>query len=137
MKDFITKENFIPAHAIKFLFLAAPVVALIPAALAFAAIPLSVPVEIASFMAFGNTYGPYTIYMQSVNMNIGIIYILGVSSLGAYGILLAGWASGNKFSLLGAVRASAQMISYELALGLSIVGILMVYGTFDLNTSHH
>ena len=64
-------------------------------------------------------------------MDIGIIYILGIGSLGAYGILIAGWASGNKYSLLGALRASAQMISYELALGLSIVGILICYSTFD------
>lgn len=130
---FIFKEQFIPANAIKFLFIAAPVVALIPAALAFAAIPLSVPLNIEAFELLGQTWGPYTIDMQSVRMEVGIIYILAVSSLGAYGLLIAGWGSGNKYSLLGALRASAQMISYELALGLSIVGILMIYGTFDLN----
>lgn len=130
---FITKENFVPQRAVKFLYLAAPVVALIPAALAFAAIPLSVPFTIEAFEMMGKTWGPYTIAMQSVTMEIGIVYILGVSSLGAYGLLLAGWASGNKYSLLGALRASAQMISYELALGLSIVGILMIYATFNLN----
>jgi NADH-quinone oxidoreductase subunit H len=81
----------------------------------------------------GQTWGPYVINMQSIKMEVGIIYVLAVSSLGAYGLLIAGWGSGNKYSLLGAIRASAQMISYELALGLSIVGILMIYGTFDLN----
>lgn len=130
---FIFKEQFIPANAIKFLFIAAPVVSLIPAALAFAAIPLSVPINIEAFQMMGQTWGPYVINMQSVKMDVGIIYILAVSSLGAYGLLIAGWGSGNKYSLLGALRASAQMISYELALGLSIVGILMIYGTFDLN----
>lgn len=130
---FIFKEQFIPDNAIKFLFSAAPVVALIPAALAFAAIPLSIPIHISTFEMMGQTWGPYVINMQSMKMEVGIIYVLAVSSLGAYGILIAGWGSGNKFSLLGALRASAQMISYELALGLSIVGILMIYGTFDLN----
>lgn len=130
---FITKEQFVPANGVKFLFLAAPVIALVPAALAFAAIPLSTALQIEPFQFLGQSWGPYTIEMQSVHMNVGIIYILGVSSLGAYGLLIAGWASGNKYSLLGALRASAQMISYELALGLSIVGALMIYGTFDLN----
>ncbi len=130
---FIFKEQFIPGNAVKFLFLAAPVIALVPAALAFAAIPLSTAISIDAFQAMGQTWGPYVINMQSVKMEVGIIYILAVSSLGAYGLLIAGWGSGNKYSLLGALRASAQMISYELALGLSIVGILMIYGTFDLN----
>lgn len=105
---FIFKEQFIPANAVKFLFLAAPVVALIPAALAFAAIPLSTPISIEAFQAMGQTWGPYVINMQSVKMEVGIIYILAVSSLGAYGLLIAGWGSGNKYSLLGALRASAQ-----------------------------
>ncbi len=129
---FIFKENFVPKNAVKFLYLAAPVLALIPAALTFTAIPLSTPVEVASFELFGQSWGPYVFQFRGFEMNIGIIYILGVGSLGVYGLLIAGWASGNKYSLLGAIRASAQMISYELALGLSIVGILMIYGTFDL-----
>lgn len=130
---FIFKEQFIPASASKFLFLAAPVVALLPAALAFTAIPLSIPVQVEAFEMLGQTWGPYTFQFQGVKMDSGIIYILAVSSLGAYGLLLAGYASANKYSLMGALRASAQMISYELALGVSIVGILMIYGTFDLN----
>src|SRR5690606_5255972 len=130
---FIFKEQFTPANANKFLFVAAPVIALIPAALAFAAIPLSIPVNVSTFEFLGQTWGPYIFNIQGVKLDIGIIYILAVSSLGAYGLLIAGWASGNKYSLLGALRASAQMISYELALGMSIVGILMIFGTFDLN----
>ena len=129
---FIFKESFIPRDAVKFLFLAAPVITLIPAALAFTALPLSIPIDVEAFTWLGRTWGPYTFQFRGIEMDIGIIYILGVSSLGAYGILVAGWASGNKYSLLGALRGSAQMISYELALGLSIVGILICYATFDL-----
>ncbi|MCB0393889.1 MAG: NADH-quinone oxidoreductase subunit H [Bdellovibrionales bacterium] len=129
---FIFKESFIPQHAVKFLFLSAPVIALIPAALSFTALPLSSPVQVDAFEWLGSTWGPYNFQFRGIDMDIGIIYILGIGSLGAYGVLVAGWASGNKYSMLGAMRASAQMISYELALGLSIVGILMLYGTFDL-----
>ncbi|MEK6774855.1 MAG: complex I subunit 1 family protein [Bdellovibrionota bacterium] len=119
---FLNKEDFAPDKAVKTLFYAAPIFALIPATLAFCAIPMSVPL----------TIGEYTFRIQGYDMNIGIVFILGVSSLAAYTILMAGWGSGNKFSLLGALRASAQIISYELALGLSIVGIIMLYGTFNL-----
>lgn len=128
---FITKEQFVPEKANKALFLMAPVLALIPAALAFAAIPISTDVKVDVFQMMGQSWGPYTFYAQSAYINVGIIYVLGVSSLGAYGLLTAGWGSGNKYSLMGALRASAQMISYELALGLSIVGIIMIYGSFD------
>lgn len=119
---FLTKEDFVPDKAVKPLFYAAPVFALIPAALAFAAIPLSVPLEV----------GGYKFLIQGYEMNVGIVFILGVSGLAAYTILMAGWGSGSKFSLLGALRASAQVISYELALGLSIVGVIMLFGTFNL-----
>lgn len=119
---FLTKEDFAPDKAVKPLFYAAPIFALIPAALAFAAIPLSVPLSI----------GGYVFPIQGYEMNVGIVFILGVSGLAAYTILMAGWGSGSKFSLLGALRASAQVISYELALGLSIVGVIMLFGTFNL-----
>lgn len=128
---FIFKEEFIPSHSRKFLFYAAPVMSLIPGALAFGSIPLSIPINVEAFELFGQTWGPYRFAFQSFEMNVGIVFVLGVSSLGAYGMLTAGWASVNKYSLFGALRASAQMISYELALGLSIVGIIMVYGSFD------
>lgn len=129
---FLTKEDFVPAKAIKFLFYLAPVFALIPATLAYCAIPMSLPFHIDSFSAFGHQWGPYAFRLQGYEMNVGIVFILGVSSLAAYTILMAGWGSGNKFSLMGAMRASAQIISYELALGLSIVGVLLLYGTFNL-----
>ncbi len=75
----------------------------------------------------------HTFSTQVFDLGIGIVFVLGVSSLGAYALLLAGWGSANKFSLFGALRASAQMISYELALGLSLVGILLCYGTFNFS----
>jgi len=120
---FIFKEEFIPQKAEKVLYFMAPGLALLPAALTFVAVPLSTPVTVMG----------HTINMQMADINVGIIYIFAVASLGVYGILAAGWSSGNKYSLLGALRASSQMISYELAMGLSIVGILMIFRTFSLN----
>lgn len=119
---FLQKEDFAPDKANRFLFYCAPVFALIPAAVAYLAIPMSTPLII----------GDYKFLIQGYEINVGIVFILGVSSLAAYTILMAGWGSGSKFSLMGAMRASAQIISYELALGLSIVGIIMLYGTFNL-----
>ena len=128
---FIQKENLVPANAIKSLYFAAPVVALIPATLAFLALPIGAPMKLEKFDLFGQTWGPYTILMQGYEVGVGIVFVLGVSSLAAYSILLAGWGSGNKYSLMGALRASSQMISYELALGLSIVGVILTFGTFN------
>lgn len=130
---FLFKEEFVPAKGIKFLYYAAPVSALIPATLAFMAIPIGHPIQVEAFEAWGSTWGPYTFALQGFSTDIAIVYILGVSSLAAYTILMAGWGSGNKYALLGALRASAQTISYELALGLSIVGIIIFYGTLNLN----
>ncbi len=119
---FLTKEDFAPEKGNRFMFYAAPVFALIPAAIAYMAIPMSVPLKLETS----------TFLIQGFDVNIGIVFILGVSSLAAYTILMAGWGSGSKFSLMGALRASAQIISYELALGLSIVGVILLYGTFNL-----
>jgi NADH-quinone oxidoreductase subunit H len=119
---FIWKEEFIPTNADKVLYFMAPVLALLPAALTLAAIPWGPPIQ-----AFG-----YTFKLQITDMNIGIIYIFAAASLGVYGILTAGWSSGSKFAMLGALRASSQMISYEIAMGLSVVGCILLYGTLDL-----
>lgn len=129
---FLFKEEFFPARGIKFLYYAAPVSALIPATLAFASIPLGAPIKLDPFQMFGQTWGPYTFLIQGYEIGIGIVFILGVSSLAAYTMLMAGWGSGNKYALLGALRASSQTISYELALGLSVVGVILLYGTFNL-----
>jgi NADH-quinone oxidoreductase subunit H len=128
---FLFKEEFLPQKSVRFMYYAGPVIALIPGALAFNSIPLSTPVEVAAFDMFGKSFGPYTFLAQGYELGIGIVFVLGVSSLGAYSLLMAGWGSSNKYSLMGAVRASAQMISYELALGLSLVGILMIWGSFN------
>ncbi|QDK39550.1 NADH-quinone oxidoreductase subunit H [Bdellovibrio sp. NC01] len=130
---FLTKEAFVPDTAKPLLYYAAPIFALIPGAVAFAAIPMSTPFTVGTFELFGQTWGPYTFLVQGYDIGIGIVFILGVSSLAAYTLLMAGWGSGNKYSLMGALRASAQTISYELALGLSIVGVIMMYGTFNLS----
>lgn len=128
---FLTKEEFVPEKGVKLLYYMAPVLALIPGAVAFSAIPLSTPLFINAFELFGHNWGPYTILFQGYEIGTGIVFVLGISSLATYSILMAGWGSGNKYSLLGALRASAQIISYELALGLSIVGVLLLNGSFN------
>lgn len=122
---FLFKEEFRPPKSVAFMYYAAPVVALIPGAIAFGAIPLGAPFT----LEFGGE--TYNFLFQSFYIPAGIVFVLAISSLASYALIFAGWGSGNKYSLMGALRASAQMISYELALGLSLVGILLVYGTFD------
>lgn len=119
---FLTKEDFIPSQGDRLLHTLAPCMALFPALVTFAVIP------------FGDVLivGERVINLQVANLNIGILYIFALASLGVYGIVIGAWASNNKFSLLGGVRGSAQMISYEIAMGLSVIGILMVYGTLEL-----
>lgn len=124
---FAFKEEFIPEKSHKAFFYMAPVLALLPGVLAFGSIPLSIP-----FTLSGDGWS-HTFATQVFDLGIGIVFVFGVSSLAAYALLLAGWGSANKFSLFGALRASAQMISYELALGLSLVGALLCYGTFDFS----
>ena len=119
---FIFKEDPIPIQAHQKLFVLAPLFSFLPAAIVFAAIP------------FGDTIDLYgkTIVLQIADMNIGILYVLAIASLGVYGILIAGWSSNNKYSTMGALRSSAQMISYEIAAGAALIGPLLVYGTFSL-----
>jgi NADH-quinone oxidoreductase subunit H len=128
------KEEIIPAQASVFAFLIAPLIALIPAFITFAVIPFGgvievagykIPLQIASYidMSTGRLY----------DVNVGVLYILAMSSLGVYGIVLAGWSSNSKYSLLGGLRASAQMISYELSAGLSIIAVFMLSETLSLN----
>ena len=119
---FLTKEDFIPPAGDRFLHTLAPCLALFPALVTFAVIPFGDVLQI----------GERVISLQVANLNVGILYIFAMTSLGVYGLVIGAWASNNKFSLLGGVRGSAQMISYEVALGLSVIGILMVYGTLDL-----
>ncbi len=130
---FIFKEEFVPAKAIKFMFYGAPVFALLPASLALCALPLGPIINIIPFEAFGQTWGPYIFSIQGYEASLGILFVLAASSLAVYPILMAGWGSGNKYSLFGALRGSSQIISYELAMGLAILGVILIFGTFNLN----
>lgn len=116
------KEDIIPEKASKLLFVLAPAMAMIPAMLTFAVIPFGDAVKILG----------YKVDLVITDVNIGFLYIFGVSSLGIYGIVMAGWASNNKYSLLGGIRSSAQMISYELTLGLSLIGVVMMTESLSL-----
>src|SRR5688572_5790417 len=120
---FIMKEEFIPVVSNKLLFVLGPCIAMMTALMAGVIIP------------WGNTIviGGQEYLLQIADLNIGILYVFGVVSIGVYGIMIGGWASNNKFSLLGAIRASAQMISYEIAMGLSIIALILTTGTLSLS----
>jgi NADH-quinone oxidoreductase subunit H len=124
---FLFKEDFVPPAANRAFYVLAPVLALIPALMTFAVVPFADVVRI----------GDRVVPLQVADLDAGILYVFAVASLGVYGIVLAGWASNNKYSFLGAVRSSAQMISYELALGLSVLGIVMAFGTLQLDDIVH
>jgi NADH-quinone oxidoreductase subunit H len=128
------KEEIIPSQASTFAFLIAPLIALVPAFITFAVIPFGGIIEIAGYKIPLQIAAYYdTTAGQVYDVNVGVLYILAMSSLGVYGIVLAGWASNSKYSLMGGLRASAQMISYELAAGLAIVSVFMLSGTLSLN----
>ncbi len=116
------KEDILPANAHKFIYHLAPLLTFIPALIMVAVIPFGKGVK---FLG-------YPVDMVISNFNMGILYVLAVSSIGVYGIVLAGWSSNNKYSLLGGLRSSAQMISYEISLALSLIGVLMIAGSFSL-----
>jgi NADH-quinone oxidoreductase subunit H len=118
----LTKEDFIPAQADKWLFMLAPGLAAVTALLAFAVVPFAPPLEI-----FGRQ-----LPMVVCDLNVGILYFFGLSSLAVYGVALGGWASNSKYALLGALRAMGQMLSYELAMGLSIVPVILMARSFSL-----
>jgi NADH-quinone oxidoreductase subunit H len=116
------KEDIVPSGADKLIFTMAPVITLIPAFIVFAVIPFG-----PSFNLFGREISLYI-----TDLNIGVLFVLAVSSIGIIGIILGGWASNSKYPLLGALRSAAQMVSYEVALGFSIIGVLMLSGTLSL-----
>lgn len=117
-----TKEDFVPAGADRVIHTLAPFLALFPALVTFAAIPFGDTIEIAG----------RTVELRAVDLDVGLLYIVAMVALGVYGVVLAGWASNNRWSLLGSIRGSAQMISYEVALGLALVSMVLAYGTLDL-----
>ncbi|SDD53861.1 NADH-quinone oxidoreductase subunit NuoH [Niabella drilacis] len=117
------KEEIIPLASSKFLFILGPLLAMVTALLTSAVIPWG------SSMNIGSRVVP----LQVADVNIGILYVFGVVSLGVYGIMLGGWASNNKFSLLAAIRGASQMVSYELAMGLSLIAVLMLTGSLQMS----
>ena len=131
----IMKEETWPAQADKVLFLLAPAFSFIPAMLTFAVIPFAAPMPVNfdfTLPLLGRLVHAGPMHMMIANLPIGMLFIVAVGSLGVYGIVLAGWASNNKYSLLGGLRASAQMVSYEVALGFSFVGVLILVGNVTL-----
>ena len=127
------KEEIIPSQSSKFAFLIAPLIALVPAFISFAVIPFGDTVEIAGYKIPLQIAAYYdTAAGKVVDINVGVLYILALASVGVYGIVLAGWASNSKYSLLGGLRSSAQMISYELAAGLAIIAVFMLSESLSL-----
>ncbi|HWC99768.1 MAG TPA: NADH-quinone oxidoreductase subunit NuoH [Candidatus Sulfopaludibacter sp.] len=120
----ITKEDLVPPYVNKPLYLAAPFLAITMALLSISVIPFGPEIKVAG----------YSTYMQLTDLNIGVVFILAVSSMGVYGIALAGWSSNNKYALLGGLRSSAQMISYELPMSLAIASPLLISNTLSLRT---
>jgi NADH-quinone oxidoreductase subunit H len=119
---FLFKEDITPPHVYKLLYLAAPVIAVTFALTSISVIPIGNSITVAGVRT----------PLQITDVNIGLLIILGITSMGVYGVALAGWSSNNKYSLLGGLRASAQMISYEVSLGLSLIGVLILSGSFSL-----
>jgi NADH-quinone oxidoreductase subunit H len=119
---FIFKEDLTPPYAYKPLYLAAPMIALVTALTSIAVIPVGPWI----------TVGGISTPLQITDVNIGLLIILGITSVGVYGVALAGWSSNSKYSMLASLRASAQMMSYEIALGLSLIGVLILAGSFSL-----
>ncbi|MDP3038255.1 MAG: NADH-quinone oxidoreductase subunit H, partial [Deltaproteobacteria bacterium] len=110
------KEDIIIPHANRLIYIFAPTVVVITALMSYAVIPFGDNITILG----------YKVDMVVADVNVGLLYLFAISSLGVYGVVMGGWASNNKYSLLGAIRSSAQMISYELPLGLSFIGVLMI-----------
>src|SRR5512136_1303736 len=120
------KEDLIPGQVDRTLFLLAPALSVVPAMIAFAVIPFG-----GTTTLFGLLSHP--VALQITDIDVGVLYVFGVTSLGVYGIVLAGWSSNNKYSLLGGLRSSAQLISYELAMTLAVLGVLLATGSLRLD----
>ncbi|MFM7809494.1 MAG: complex I subunit 1/NuoH family protein, partial [Planctomycetota bacterium] len=131
---FIMKEEYTPRGADKVLFMIAPTLIMIPAMISFAIVPWGGTLEL-SQLPFGlaKTLGVegITVRLAGAVVNVGMVYLLAVASLGVYGVALGGWASNSKFSFLGGLRASAQMISYEIPMGLALLCVVLSAGTLD------
>ena len=135
------KEEVIPAHVDKIFFVLAPIVAFSTALLAIAVVPLGSTVAppvpqltVGQFEAVQAEYAAHYTFVIAPGLDIGILYSFAIGSLAVYGVILAGWSANNKYSLLGALRSSAQIISYEIPLGMSIVGVVLFSGSLNLET---
>jgi NADH-quinone oxidoreductase subunit H len=126
------KEDIVPNRADRWIFTLAPVITLVPAFIVFAVIPFGPSIHIPAFHIFGADIHAREFGFYITDINIGALYVMAISSIGILGIILGGWASNSKYPLLGALRSAAQMVSYEVALGFSIMGVLMMSGTLSL-----
>jgi NADH-quinone oxidoreductase subunit H len=120
------KEQILPSQAKRFVFLIAPAISVFVALVAFALVPMGPPTAWGA-SPLARAWAPYI-----ADVNVGVLYILSISSLAVYGIVLAGWSSGNRYSLLGALRSAAQMVSYEVSIGLALAGAIMLAGTLSM-----
>lgn len=120
---FFFKEDWVPAHANKFYYLLAPIITLVAPLAALSAIPFGSHLVI----------GEHIVNLQIADVDAGVIFILAFAGLEVYPVILAGWASNNKYSVLGALRGSSQVVSYEISMGMALLSMLLIYGTFNLN----
>ncbi len=132
---FIFKEDIVPDKSTKFVYFLAPIVAVTCALMPMVVYPFGPAITNIdlSFLPYGLGDGIKQIPLTVAQIDVGVLFVLGITSVGVYGIALAGWSSNNKYSLMGGLRSSAQLISYELAMGASIIGVVMLAGTLDLN----
>ncbi len=129
------KEELIPSAADRVIFILAPIITVIPALVILAVVPFGPPINVCVPTAFTSpswTWTCYNVPLVVADINVGLLYILSVASIAVYGIVLAGWSSNNKYAMLGGLRSSAQMVSYEIALGLSVVGPILIAGSMSL-----
>jgi NADH-quinone oxidoreductase subunit H len=131
---FIFKEDLVPDRSTKFIYFLAPLVALTCALLPMVVYPFGPDITTIdwSFLPYGIGDNIRVLPMTIAKIDVGVLFVLGITSVGVYGIALAGWSSNSKYSLMGGLRSSAQMISYELAMGASVIGVVMLAGTLDL-----
>ena len=132
---FILKEDLVPDKSTKFIYHLAPLIVLTCALMPMVVYPFGPAITTVdwSFLPFGLGDGITRLPLTIAQVDIGLLFVLGITSVGVYGIALAGWSSNNKYSLMGGLRSSAQMISYELAMGASVIGVVILAGTLDLN----
>jgi NADH-quinone oxidoreductase subunit H len=136
---FIFKEDIVPDKSTKFIYYLAPVAALTCALMPMVVYPFGPAITTVdwSFLPWGLGDGISRLPLTIAEIDVGVLYVLGITSVGVYGIALAGWSSNSKYSLMGGLRSSAQMISYELAMGAAVLGPVLLAGSLDLNTIIH